>query len=95
MLAIARALMSSPRMMLLDEPSLGLAPILVDRLMDAIVALRESGMTILMVEQNADRALEISDRAYVLEVGTIIMEGPGKDLLDDPVVRKAYLGELA
>ncbi|MBP8673428.1 MAG: branched-chain amino acid ABC transporter ATP-binding protein, partial [Synergistales bacterium] len=62
---------------------------------DAIVALRESGMTILMVEQNADRALEISDRAYVLEVGTIIMEGPGKDLLDDPVVRKAYLGELA
>ncbi|MBC7077069.1 MAG: ABC transporter ATP-binding protein [Synergistales bacterium] len=95
MLAIARALMSSPRMMLLDEPSLGLAPILVDRLMDAIVALRESGMTILMVEQNADRALEISDRAYVLEVGTIIMEGSGKDLLDDPVVRKAYLGELA
>ena len=95
MLAIARALMSSPRLMLLDEPSLGLAPILVDRLMDAIVALRESGMTILMVEQNADRALEISDRAYVLEVGTIIMEGPGKDLLDDPVVRKAYLGELA
>jgi branched-chain amino acid transport system ATP-binding protein len=82
-------------MMLLDEPSLGLAPILVDRLMDAIVALRESGMTILMVEQNADRALEISDRAYVLEVGTIIMEGSGKGLLDDPVVRKAYLGELA
>jgi branched-chain amino acid transport system ATP-binding protein len=63
--------------------------------MDAIVALRESGMTILMVEQNADRALEISDRAYVLEVGAIIMEGPGKDLLGDPVVRKAYLGELA
>jgi branched-chain amino acid transport system ATP-binding protein len=95
MLAIARAMMSSPRMILFDEPSLGLAPIVVDTLMETIQRLRENGMTVLLVEQNAGRALEISDRAYVLEVGHITKEGPGKDLLDDPEVRKAYLGELA
>ena len=95
MLAIARAMMSAPRMILFDEPSLGLAPIVVDTLMETIRELRERGMTVLLVEQNAGRALEISDRAYVLEVGQITREGPGKDLLDDPEVRRAYLGELA
>jgi len=95
MLAIARAMMSAPRMILFDEPSLGLAPIVVDTLMETIRQLRDSGMTVLLVEQNAGRALEISDRAYVLEVGQITKEGPGKDLLDDPEVRRAYLGELA
>jgi len=95
MLAIARAMMSAPRMILFDEPSLGLAPIVVDTLMETIRQLRASGMTILLVEQNAGRALEISDRAYVLEVGQITKEGPGKDLLEDPEVRRAYLGELA
>lgn len=95
MLAIARAMMSAPRMILFDEPSLGLAPIVVDTLMETIRQLRDSGMTVLLVEQNAGRALEISDRAYVLEVGHITKEGPGKDLLDDPEVRRAYLGELA
>lgn len=95
MLAIARAMMSSPRMILFDEPSLGLAPIVVDTLMETIQHLRENGMTVLLVEQNAGRALEISDRAYVLDVGHITKEGPGRDLLDDPEVRKAYLGELA
>jgi len=95
MLAIARAMMSSPRMILFDEPSLGLAPIVVDKLMETIRQLRENGMTVLLVEQNAGRALEISDRAYVLDVGHIAKEGPGKALLDDPEVRRAYLGELA
>ena len=95
MLAIARALMPAPKLLLLDEPSLGLAPIVVDTLMETIRELRERGMTVLLVEQNAGRALEISDRAYVLEVGQITREGPGKDLLDDPEVRRAYLGELA
>ena len=95
MLAIARAMMSAPRMILFDEPSLGLAPIVVDTLMETIRELRERGMTVLLVEQNAGRALEISDRAYVLEVGQITREGPGKNLLDDPEVRRAYLGELA
>lgn len=95
MLAIARAMMSAPRMILFDEPSLGLAPIVVDTLMETIQQLRTGGMTVLLVEQNAGRALEISDRAYVLEVGNITKEGPGKDLLDDPEVRRAYLGELA
>ncbi|NLI95326.1 MAG: ABC transporter ATP-binding protein [Synergistaceae bacterium] len=95
MLAIARAMMSSPRMILFDEPSLGLAPIVVDTLMETIQQLRASGMTVLLVEQNAGRALEISDRAYVLEVGRITKEGPGKELLKDPDVRRAYLGELA
>ncbi len=95
MLAIARAMMSAPRMVLFDEPSLGLAPIVVDTLMETIRQLRAGGMTVLLVEQNAGRALEISDRAYVLEAGRITKEGPGKDLLDDPEVRRAYLGELA
>jgi branched-chain amino acid transport system ATP-binding protein len=95
MLAIARAMMSAPRMILFDEPSLGLAPIVVDTLMETIQQLRENGMTVLLVEQNAGRALEISDRAYVLDVGHISKEGPGKALLDDPEVRRAYLGELA
>jgi branched-chain amino acid transport system ATP-binding protein len=94
MLAIARAMMSSPRMVLFDEPSLGLAPIVVDQLMENIRRVRDEGVTVLLVEQNAGRALEISDRAYVLEVGTIAREGTGRELLDDPVVRRAYLGDL-
>jgi branched-chain amino acid transport system ATP-binding protein len=92
MLAIARALMSDPQMLLLDEPSMGLAPVLVDRILDTIVALREDGMTILLVEQNVNAALAIADRAYVLETGRIVLSGPSVTLTDDPRVREAYLG---
>ena len=92
MLAISRALMSRPRMLLLDEPSLGLAPILVDALMVAIQRIRSEGMTVLLVEQNAARALEIADRGYILEAGRFIKSGPGHELAEDPEVKKAYLG---
>ncbi len=92
MLAIARALMSDPQMLLLDEPSMGLAPVLVDRILDTIVALRTDGMTILLVEQNVNAALAIADRAYVLETGRIVLSGPSATLTDDPRVREAYLG---
>jgi branched-chain amino acid transport system ATP-binding protein len=92
MLAIARALMSDPRMLLLDEPSMGLAPVLVDRILDTIVALRNDGMTVLLVEQNVSAALAIADRAYVLETGRIVLSGPSATLADDPRVREAYLG---
>jgi branched-chain amino acid transport system ATP-binding protein len=92
MLAIARALMSDPQMLLLDEPSMGLAPVLVDRILDTIVALRQDGMTILLVEQNVNAALAIADRAYVLETGRIVLSGPSATLADDPRVREAYLG---
>jgi branched-chain amino acid transport system ATP-binding protein len=94
MLAIARAMMSAPRMILFDEPSLGLAPIVVDQLMETVRQVRDEGVTVLLVEQNAGRALEISDRAYVLEVGAFVAEGTGRELLADPAVRKAYLGDL-
>jgi branched-chain amino acid transport system ATP-binding protein len=93
MLAIGRALMASPRMLLLDEPSLGLAPMVIDTLFDTILNLnQERGLTILLVEQNASLALEVSHRSYVLETGEIKMEGRGIDLLNDPRVRASYLG---
>jgi branched-chain amino acid transport system ATP-binding protein len=92
MLVIGRALMSRPKVLLLDEPSLGLAPLVARRILDAVVTLSQQGMTVLLVEQNAHAALEIADRAYVLENGRIVLEG--RDLRDDPRVREAYLGEL-
>jgi branched-chain amino acid transport system ATP-binding protein len=92
MLAIGRALMGRPKLLLLDEPSLGLSPLLVDQILAAILALRTSGVTILLVEQNAAAALEIADRGYVLETGRIISSGPGAALLSDPAVKAAYLG---
>jgi len=92
MLAIGRALMSDPRLLLLDEPSMGLAPVLVDQILDAVVALRKTGVTILLVEQNVSAALAIADRAYVIETGRIVFTGASRDLADDPRVREAYLG---
>ena len=92
MLAIARGLMSRPKLLLLDEPSLGLAPVLVHQVFDAIQEIARQGTTILLVEQNALKALEISARAYVLEVGRIILQGTGKELLHNPTVQAAYLG---
>ncbi len=92
MLAMARALMMRPRMMMLDEPSLGLSPRFVDELFDKIVELARDGLTMMLVEQNAARALEISDRAYVLELGRNRFEGTGQQLLADPEVRRLYLG---
>jgi branched-chain amino acid transport system ATP-binding protein len=92
MVAIARTLMARPRLLLLDEPSLGLAPILVERIMDSIVALRAAGHTILVVEQNARAALGIADRGYVLENGRVALSGPAADLLASAAVQDAYLG---
>ncbi len=92
MLAIGRALMTSPRLLLLDEPSMGLAPILVDEIFHIIKTINAAGTTVLLVEQNAFKALSLATRAYILETGTIVKEGPGKDLLRDDSVREAYLG---
>jgi branched-chain amino acid transport system ATP-binding protein len=93
MLAIARALMSKPTILLMDEPSMGLAPLLVQEIFKIIERInKEEGVTILLVEQNAHMALSVANRAYVLETGEIIKEGAGKDLLDDPDIKKAYLG---
>lgn len=92
MLAMARALMSKPKLLMLDEPSMGLAPILVEQIFEIIKELHGSGTTILLVEQNAQMALSIADRAYVLETGKITMEGNASDLLHNDAVRKAYLG---
>ncbi|MEA2793438.1 MAG: branched-chain amino acid transport system ATP-binding protein [Bradyrhizobium sp.] len=92
MLAIGRALMGKPRLLLLDEPSLGLSPILVDQIMAAIVSLKANGITVLLVEQSASAALEIADRAYVMETGRIVSTGEGSVLLSDPKVKAAYLG---
>jgi branched-chain amino acid transport system ATP-binding protein len=93
MLAMARALMSRPRLLLLDEPSLGLAPLVVHAIFQAIDEIRGEGTTILLVEQNANAALHHSDRAYVLETGRIVMEGDSKELANDPRIKEAYLGE--
>jgi len=93
MLAMGRAMMSRPRLLLLDEPSLGLAPLLVHTIFEAIDNIRAEGTTILLVEQNANAALHHSDRAYVLETGRIVMEGDSKQLAADPRVKEAYLGE--
>lgn len=92
MLAISRALMSDPRLLLLDEPSLGLAPLIIKDIFNAIRQLREAGLTILLVEQMAKQALGVADRAYVLETGRITAEGTGRALLNDPKVKAAYLG---
>ena len=92
MLAIARALMARPRLLLLDEPSLGLAPMLVNRIFAVIARLKETGVTILLVEQNARKALEIADRAYVMETGRVILEGDARELAANPEIEKAYLG---
>jgi branched-chain amino acid transport system ATP-binding protein len=93
MLAMGRALMSRPRLLLLDEPSLGLAPMVVHTIFEAIDEIRSKGTTILLVEQNAHAALKHSDRAYVLETGKITMEGPSEELASDPRIKEAYLGE--
>jgi len=92
MLAVGRALMGSPKLLLLDEPSMGLAPILVDMIFETIKKINEQGTTILLVEQNALAALNVADRAYVLESGNIKLSGNAKDLISDPEVTKAYLG---
>jgi branched-chain amino acid transport system ATP-binding protein len=92
MLAMGRALMSKPSLLLLDEPSMGLAPILVDEIFSIIQEINKQGTTILLVEQNAFKALRIADRGYILETGTIIKDGEAKKLAADPVVKKAYLG---
>jgi branched-chain amino acid transport system ATP-binding protein len=94
MLAIGRALMSRPRLLLLDEPSMGLAPVLVERIFEIIREINKQGTTILLVEQNANVALEIATRGYVLETGTIVNSAPAAELREDPAVREAYLGEI-
>ena len=93
MLAVGRALMSKPKMILMDEPSMGLSPLLVKEIFDIIREVNAQGITILLVEQNARMALSISHRAYVLETGTITIQGDARDLLNDPRVKKAYLGQ--
>jgi branched-chain amino acid transport system ATP-binding protein len=92
MLAMARALMSRPKVLLLDEPSMGLSPIMVDKIFEVVRDVAAQGVTILLVEQNAQRALQIAHRGYVMDSGEITMSGTGKDLLTDPKVREAYLG---
>lgn len=93
MLAVARSLMSNPKLMMLDEPSLGLAPLVVKDIFNVITEINKSGVTILLVEQNANMALRIADRAYVLETGRITMEGTGKELIENEKIKEAYLGK--
>lgn len=93
MLAIGRALMGKPRLLLLDEPSMGLAPLIVQQIFDIVAEINSSGVTVLIVEQNADKALALADRGYVLETGEIVLTGTGTELLADDRVRAAYLGE--
>jgi branched-chain amino acid transport system ATP-binding protein len=95
MLAIARAMMSKPRLLLLDEPSMGLAPLMVQKVFETILQVSKEGVTILLVEQNAKLALDVSDRGYVMESGEVTLSGKASDLLHDPKVRNAYLGEAA
>ena len=92
MIAIGRALMTKPKVLLLDEPSMGLAPMLIAQIFDIIREINKRGTTVLLVEQNAQQALKLSDRAYVLETGRVVQSAPGADLLNDPKVRAAYLG---
>ena len=92
MLAIGRALMTRPRLLLLDEPSMGLAPIVVQEIFHTIERLNREGMTILLVEQNARAALQIADFAYVLETGRVVLHGPASDLINDNQIKEAYLG---
>ena len=93
MLAMGRALMSKPKIIVMDEPSMGLSPIFVSNIFDIIQTIRETGTTVLLVEQNAKKALSIADRAYVLETGKISLSGKASDLINDASVKKAYLGE--
>ena len=93
MLAMGRALMARPKVLLLDEPSMGLSPIMVDKIFEVVGDIHKQGVTMLLVEQNASRALAIADRGYVMESGEVTMSGEGRALLDDPKVRAAYLGE--
>jgi branched-chain amino acid transport system ATP-binding protein len=93
MLAMGRALMSRPKLLLMDEPSMGLSPIMVDKIFEVVRDVHSQGVTVLLVEQNASRALEIADRGYVMESGLISMSGEARAMLDDPKVRAAYLGE--
>ncbi|MER8103028.1 MULTISPECIES: ABC transporter ATP-binding protein [unclassified Kitasatospora] len=93
MLAMGRALMSQPKLLMLDEPSMGLSPLMMQKIMATIIELKAAGTTILLVEQNAQAALSLSDRGYVMETGRIVLSGTGADLLHDESVRKAYLGE--
>jgi branched-chain amino acid transport system ATP-binding protein len=92
MLAVGRAVMMHPRLMLFDEPSLGLAPKVVQNIFDVIVRLKSAGMTIMLVEQNVRQSLQISDYAYVLETGRVVLDGTGQEVLDNDHTRKAYLG---
>ncbi|MEN3930988.1 ABC transporter ATP-binding protein [Microvirga sp. W0021] len=94
MLAIGRALMSKPRLLLLDEPTLGLAPMIINQIFDIIRQIRDRGVTVFLVEQNAHKALQVADRGYVLENGSVVLEDTGANLLKNDAVRKAYLGEL-
>ncbi len=93
MLAMGRALMARPKVLLLDEPSMGLSPIMVDKIFEVVADIHARGTTVLLVEQNASRALSLADRGYVMDSGEVTMSGPAKDLLADPKVRAAYLGE--
>jgi len=93
MLAMGRAMMSRPKLLMLDEPSMGLSPLMMKKIMQTVSTLQSQGTTILLVEQNAQAALKLADKGYVLEVGKIVLEGTGKDLLGNDAVRKAYLGE--
>jgi branched-chain amino acid transport system ATP-binding protein len=92
MLAMARSLMSHPKLLLLDEPSMGLAPILVEQIFEIIREINKQGVSILLVEQNAKMALSIADRAYVLETGTVVLQGDAKEVMENPMVTEAYLG---
>ena len=94
MLALGRALMGAPRLLMLDEPSLGLAPRIVREVLHAVAQLREAGMSVLLIEQNARAALQVADHAYVLELGEVSMHGPAQQLLHDPKVEATYLGML-
>ena len=93
MLAMARAILSKPKLLLLDEPSMGLSPIMVEKIFEVVRTISKEGITVLLVEQNARLALQAADRGYVMDSGTVTMEGDAKQMLDDPKVRAAYLGE--